>query len=63
VSAVASGWRDTRAGIPEAPLLPEARVILLTAALRACLTRLDDLGDGDGSTAQAGRDALRRAAL
>ncbi len=35
----------------------------LAAALSACLTRLDDLGEGDTPTALGARDALRKAGL
>jgi hypothetical protein len=35
----------------------------ITAALCACITRLEDLGDGDGPTAKLARNALREAAL
>ena len=48
-----------RPGIPD----DDDRIAVLVSALRACLTRLDDLGEGDGPTAKAARDALRRAGL
>ncbi len=35
----------------------------MAAALSACLDRLNDVGEGDTPTAQAARDALRRAGL
>jgi hypothetical protein len=48
-----------RPGIPD----DDDRIAVLASALRSCLTRLDDLGEGDGPTAKAARAALRRAGL
>jgi hypothetical protein len=44
-------------------LSPEAILLTMMAALCACLTRLEDLGDGDGPTAELARNALREAGL
>jgi len=39
------------------------RGVILADALRSCLTRLDDIGQGDGPTAQAAQRALAKAGL
>jgi hypothetical protein len=52
-SEVAAG----RAAMPE----PDALVEALADALTSCLVRLDDLGEGDGPTAEYARATLRRA--